>query len=194
MKASGFPGVTVFAGAAHPEGVTQKPYLSTPTYPYLLPPRLGFDGTRPIEHRPATPYDAGMHQRLLLSVALALLFMACDDVGDGALAPAGMCMNAEDGAILGAVDVAAVTSDAATACYLGGATEDASYVACTSEALIDETGLTAGCVDCFVQSALCAKNNCLVECLSDPVACETCREENGCISAFYECSGLPVPE
>jgi hypothetical protein len=114
-------------------------------------------------------------------------------MGDATMPP-GMCMNAEDGAILASMDVADATSTAATDCYLGGATEDEAYVTCTSEALIDETGLTAGCVDCFVQSALCAKNNCLVECLSDPVACETCREENGCTSSFYECSGLAVPE
>jgi hypothetical protein len=115
---------------------------------------------------------------------------------DDVMMPTGMCMNAEDGAILNdpEMDVAGVTTDAATACYLGGATEDDAYVACTSEALIDETGLSDECADCFVQNALCAKNNCLVECLTDPVACETCRDENGCTSAFYECSGLPVPE
>lgn len=113
---------------------------------------------------------------------------------DDSVMPAGSCMNADDGQILATEDVAGATSTIATSCFLGGATEDDAYVACALEALITETELSEGCAGCFVDSALCAKNNCLTECLSDPVACEECRATNGCTASFYECSGLPVPE
>ena len=86
-------------------------------------------------------------------------------------------------------DVGTQTSDIATSCYLGGATEDEAYVQCATEGLIAATGVSEGCADCYVQNALCAKNNCLVPCLSDPVACEECRDENGCTSDFYTCAG-----
>jgi hypothetical protein len=56
---------------------------------------------------------------------------------------------------------------------------------------------TPGCVDCYVASALCAANNCLVECLgnSHTDACDNCRINSGCIGQFYTCAGYknPIP-
>lgn len=56
---------------------------------------------------------------------------------------------------------------------------------------------TSACIDCYVSSALCAANYCLVECLgnSHTDACENCRINNGCISGFYDCAGYknPIP-
>ena len=117
---------------------------------------------------------------------------AADDTaaaGDATEYPAeGACTNDADMALdLGVVGEK--TSDIATSCYLGGATEDAAYITCATEGLIAETGVSEGCADCYVQNALCAKNNCLVPCLSDPDACTECRDENGCTDAFFNCSG-----
>lgn len=54
------------------------------------------------------------------------------------------------------------------------------------------------CLDCYVKSADCAKDNCLVECGANrrTMACDECRIKKGCIDAFYDCSGYknPLPE
>ena len=117
---------------------------------------------------------------------------ATDDTmveGDTAAWPAeGACTNDADMA-LDLADVGAQTSTIATDCYLGGATDDEAYFQCATEGLIAATGVSEGCADCYVQNALCAKNNCLVPCLSDPDACTECRDENGCTDAFYMCTG-----
>ncbi len=54
--------------------------------------------------------------------------------------------------------------------------------------------LSDGCLDCNVQSSVCAAENCLAECVQgDSVACDTCRETKKCTSDFYVCGGLPDP-
>ena len=100
----------------------------------------------------------------------------------------GACTNASDMS-LDLEIVGQKTTEIATNCYLGGAVDDEAYAECAAEGLIDETNISEGCADCFVQNAVCAKNNCLVPCLSDPVACEECRIANGCTAAFFECAG-----
>ncbi|MFT3923413.1 MAG: hypothetical protein QM778_12835 [Myxococcales bacterium] len=51
------------------------------------------------------------------------------------------------------------------------------------------------CLDCYIASALCARDKCLVECLSgDSVECDTCREDQGCTPGYYTCGGLPDPQ
>jgi hypothetical protein len=56
---------------------------------------------------------------------------------------------------------------------------------------------TSGCLDCFVQSAVCAAKECLTVCVADPgaAACDQCRVEKGCIPSFYTCAGIdnPIP-
>jgi hypothetical protein len=54
---------------------------------------------------------------------------------------------------------------------------------------------TDACLACFLDSADCAREQCLTECLGgDSDTCDACREENGCTPTYYECSGLPNPQ
>lgn len=51
------------------------------------------------------------------------------------------------------------------------------------------------CLECFLDSAACAREFCVSECLAgDTPQCDACREENGCTPEFYECAGLPNPQ
>lgn len=55
--------------------------------------------------------------------------------------------------------------------------------------------VSTACIDCYVLSAECAKNNCLSACLQgDSPGCDECRETKGCTPAFYECAGMPNPQ
>ena len=50
------------------------------------------------------------------------------------------------------------------------------------------------CLDCFIDVALCAGDNCLIQCLAgDSDACDECRFENDCERPLFACSGLPDP-
>lgn len=54
--------------------------------------------------------------------------------------------------------------------------------------------LAVGCVDCFIEVALCAAVNCVGECLAgDSEACDQCRIENNCDQSLFGCAGLPNP-
>jgi len=55
--------------------------------------------------------------------------------------------------------------------------------------------LSNGCLTCYGEDVVCARDNCLVACGLNPTSagCATCRLEKGCADAFYECSGLPRP-
>ncbi|MEZ4266720.1 MAG: hypothetical protein R3F39_10105 [Myxococcota bacterium] len=106
----------------------------------------------------------------------------------------GACTNAADQAAIAAKDPSAVASSKGQACFLSGKSEDAEFTQCTKEGVMEEvTGITGGCADCYAVAALCAKNNCLAECLGTPEACSACRETAGCNAPFYTCSGLTPP-
>jgi len=50
------------------------------------------------------------------------------------------------------------------------------------------------CMDCFLDAALCAGDNCLVECLAgDSKGCDTCRAKNKCDATVFTCAGLISP-
>ncbi len=55
--------------------------------------------------------------------------------------------------------------------------------------------LSDDCGGCYVGSVRCTAVNCLASCAVDAAsdACVTCRADNGCVSGFYTCSGLPAP-
>ena len=54
--------------------------------------------------------------------------------------------------------------------------------------------MPANCMDCYIESALCAREFCLGDCLAgDNPTCDACREDNGCTPGFYACGGLPDP-
>jgi hypothetical protein len=50
------------------------------------------------------------------------------------------------------------------------------------------------CLSCFVNAAVCAGDNCLLQCLSgDSPACDNCRKQNNCEQPVFSCGGLPSP-
>jgi hypothetical protein len=51
------------------------------------------------------------------------------------------------------------------------------------------------CLTCYLDSADCAREKCISECLAGASnACDTCRETNKCTPTFYKCAGLPDPQ
>lgn len=67
---------------------------------------------------------------------------------------------------------------------------------CVSDCLVSTISTTSECSDCYGASAACSFENCFTECAADGDApmCASCQSENGCLQAFFACSGLAVPE
>lgn len=50
------------------------------------------------------------------------------------------------------------------------------------------------CLDCFLDAAQCASDNCLTQCLTgDSATCDKCRMDNDCNQSVPTCAGLPSP-
>lgn len=53
--------------------------------------------------------------------------------------------------------------------------------------------LSSGCLDCYVDEALCTLSRCFAACtLTEGSDCKACRQQQ-CAAAFARCSGLPAP-
>lgn len=53
---------------------------------------------------------------------------------------------------------------------------------------------TEPCLDCFIDLATCAADNCLFACLTgDSLECDSCRADNNCERPLFACAGLPDP-
>lgn len=81
---------------------------------------------------------------------------------------------------------------------MGDDAEQAECVAgCIQDALAksQSEALSEDCLACYTADVECARKNCLTTCGLAPTsaACATCRVDNGCVAAFYACSGLPEP-
>jgi hypothetical protein len=96
----------------------------------------------------------------------------------------GACVNAADQDIIDTVNIVQHAANCIVSCM--------SDVACLTDCISDDTGLSEACSACFAEGTLCIYSNCLSQCLSDPesAACLECREESGCNEAFEACSGL----
>jgi hypothetical protein len=109
---------------------------------------------------------------------------------------AGMCANASDETAVCTNDVTTIAEQCGGSCYQAGGT-DAVQDACTSTCLSSKVtpALSSDCQTCYVSDVACARKNCLVSCGLAPTSadCATCRQVNGCVDAFYGCSGVPVP-
>jgi hypothetical protein len=65
---------------------------------------------------------------------------------------------------------------------------------CVFEDATIKMGATPECVDCLIDAASCASDNCLTQCLTgDSEGCDSCRIENGCDQMVFSCGGLPAP-
>ncbi|MET0283605.1 MAG: hypothetical protein ABW352_04025 [Polyangiales bacterium] len=50
------------------------------------------------------------------------------------------------------------------------------------------------CLDCFLDAAQCASDNCLTQCLTgDSATCDKCRLDNDCNQPVPSCAGFPTP-
>ena len=50
------------------------------------------------------------------------------------------------------------------------------------------------CLNCTIDAAACAGDNCLIQCLAgDSAQCDSCRKMNNCEMPVFTCGGLPAP-
>jgi hypothetical protein len=54
--------------------------------------------------------------------------------------------------------------------------------------------LTMDCLECYVDAAVCAAQNCVGDCINgDSVACDNCQISSGCAGTLYRCTGFVDP-
>jgi hypothetical protein len=108
----------------------------------------------------------------------------------------GMCANSSDETAVCTNDVTTIAEQCGGSCFQAGGT-DAVQDGCTSTCLSSMVtpALSSACQTCYVSDVACARKNCLLSCGLAPTSagCATCRQMNGCVDAFYSCSGVPVP-
>jgi hypothetical protein len=109
------------------------------------------------------------------------------------VATSGACVNAADLGSVCSNDVTGKAEGCGLDCLtMAAADMDACVASCLNTQV--KPALSSGCVTCYATDVGCARDNCKFMCLSPTsAACTTCREQFGCIDAFYSCSGLPVP-
>ncbi|MEZ4267037.1 MAG: hypothetical protein R3F39_11720 [Myxococcota bacterium] len=106
--------------------------------------------------------------------------------------PAGACYNKADLAAIAAADPTprAAASLANEACLAAGGLGDAALAACIDGALLSQSAISAECVGCYSQVAVCSRNRCAEACAEGYIPCVVCRVEHGCLAEFYACSAL----
>lgn len=111
----------------------------------------------------------------------------CEAAGDSAV-----CVNDTDCPL---IEDGTMRSTAKN-CLLDSCLADSDQAACVSNCVDGLIGSTDSCSLCYGASASCSANNCLAECAADGDApgCTQCQAENGCLSSFFECSGLAQPD
>lgn len=66
--------------------------------------------------------------------------------------------------------------------------------ACAYEQAEVKAKMPATCLGCYLDSASCSGDKCLVECLGgDSPACDKCRLDKGCSRPVADCTGFPNP-
>jgi hypothetical protein len=116
-------------------------------------------------------------------------------LGNAVAAGVGKCTTAADLDVICAVDVGQTTRDCGPTCLATGKTGDmlaACVIDCVKTRLA--TRPSEACLGCYAAATACTIDKCLAVCL-DPnsTACLTCQTQNGCLSGFFVCSGLPAP-
>lgn len=56
--------------------------------------------------------------------------------------------------------------------------------------IVDETGLSAGCAECYGDAYMCGWNHCKWPCRSASEACDACLTRNRCIEQCERCTGF----
>jgi len=93
-------------------------------------------------------------------------------------------------------DISSIAGECGTDCFL--AVEDPNeQLACTLECIEGDADPdpSQGCLGCYIAAVACARANCTDVCVgaAGSAECIDCRNENGCTTDFFVCSGLPVP-
>ena len=100
-----------------------------------------------------------------------------------------------DGAAICSKDVTAIVGTCGKTCYFNVAHDDETQAACVAPCIMQAVALSDSCIGCYVEDVACARDKCFAQCGLTPASpeCAACRADNGCASAFYGCSGLPLP-
>ena len=108
---------------------------------------------------------------------------------------AGKCANSKDSAIECANDVTTLAEQCGGDCFKNEAPDDKTQDACVTDCLSTSTTspLSDACTACYIADIGCARDHCLLKCGVEPTSekCYECRVANGCVAAFFPCSGLP---
>jgi hypothetical protein len=112
----------------------------------------------------------------------------------------GACFNESDLLVACVVDLSSIVGGCGLSCFgmnMNATPEElgACTATCVKNSPATVTDPSDQCLDCYVQSVGCTLAMCKNDCLggaSSP-SCVQCRATKGCTSAFFTCSGLPVP-
>ena len=94
----------------------------------------------------------------------------------------------------GATNFSGVVGSCGLDCLAAGNNDAVIQCALDCVNLATDNAVSEDCTGCFTASAICARDNCLGACLTDPAgeACFTCRCEAGCEDDFGVCAGSGV--
>ncbi len=138
-----------------------------------------------------TPYDTSAQGGCYYGYCYTTLEGLKDTV-----TPGGACAMEQDAALQCEGTVTIVTSKCARS-NAGQIGDEARFRAAIKACVLEDAQVMAihePCIDCYVETAVCAGKLCTLECISgDSPACDECREEKGCTPDFYVCAGLPDP-
>jgi hypothetical protein len=80
-----------------------------------------------------------------------------------------------------------------TTCAVANITDRTKVKPCAEAAL--GSSVSGACLDCYVKSADCAFERCLLDCAAGSMTelCDRCRLNMGCADEFFACAGLAPP-
>ncbi len=109
--------------------------------------------------------------------------------------PEAKCRASADLDLICSADIGGrIRNEIAPGCLVNLQQGNAAVVACIEVGVRSVVGpISDGCLSCYTASVVCSLDNCRVACGTAPAspACMTCQAMNGCIAAFFACSGLP---
>jgi hypothetical protein len=108
--------------------------------------------------------------------------------------PAAKCGSDSDIDLACTGDLAAKVRQAGLTCLGTHGANTAAVLQCVVAGLTSG-GLSMGCAGCYAESVACTLGKCMSVCVPDPntAGCLMCQQQQGCLSGFATCSGLPVP-
>lgn len=94
-------------------------------------------------------------------------------------------------------DVSGITGRFGASCFMTNSDDPEAWLDCTMDGVLGDVDPdpSDACMECYTDAVDCARVNCATICAGAPTSteCQDCRNDAGCTSAFFACSGLPVP-